>query len=144
PRQLAEFITALLGVFPGKRWVLSCAPTDRERKKMDELLSLLPQKPWRVFVGELNLTQLAAVIRHAAVHCCGDTGTLHLALMTGTPAVSWFWPNPGRQIWLPVGDRYHTIVGTNEAGSKHLGKVQTGELVRAVQSVLVAAVTPQT
>ena len=139
PAQLAEFITALDGMFPDKRWVLSCAPTERERKKMDELLPLLPRKPWRVFAGDLNLTQLAAVIRHAAAHLCGDTGTLHLALMTGAPAVSWFWPNPGRLAWLPVGDRYRTIVGTNEPGAKYLCRVQTGELVRAVQTVLAAA-----
>ncbi|MGH7994242.1 MAG: glycosyltransferase family 9 protein, partial [Limisphaerales bacterium] len=94
PAQLVEFIVALGKIFPRQKLVLSCAPTERERKKMAELLALLPQAPWRVFAGKLNLIQLAAVIQHSAMHFCGDTGPFHLAVMTNTPAVAWFWPNP--------------------------------------------------
>ncbi len=72
--QLAELIAALGENFPGKKMALSCAPTEREQKKMAALLALLPQKPWRVFAGNLNLTQIAAVIKHSALHFCGDTG----------------------------------------------------------------------
>lgn len=136
PAQLTEFVAALGKNFPEKKLVLSCAPTEREKKKMTELLALLPQKPWRVFAGDLNLMQLAAVIQHSALHLCGDTGTLHLALMTGTRSVSWFWPNPGMQAWLPVGDRYRTIVGTNEPSAKFLCRVDTTELVHATRTLL--------
>ena len=136
PEQLAEFITALGKSFPEKKLVLSCAPTERERNKMAELLALLPQKPWRVFAGNLNLTQITAVIRHSAIHFCGDTGTLHLAVMTQTPVVAWFWPNPGWREWVPAGDKYRVVIGENPAGEKFLGKVKTGELIDAVKSVL--------
>jgi ADP-heptose:LPS heptosyltransferase len=136
PAQLAEFIGALAKHSPEKKLVLSCAPTERERNKMAGLLALLPQKPWRVFAGNLNLTQITAVIRHSALHFCGDTGTLHLAVMTRTPVVSWFWPNPGLREWVPVGEKFRVVVGANAPGEKFLGKIQTGELVHAAQAVL--------
>ena len=60
PEQIAELIGALETRFPKKRWVLSGAPTERERGKMEALLARLQRKPWRVFSGELNLVQLAA------------------------------------------------------------------------------------
>jgi len=134
PEQLVEFIVGLGKNFPEKKLALSCAPTEREQKKMAELLALLPQKPWRVFAGNLNLTQIAAVIQHSALHFCGDTGPLHLAVMTNTPTVAWFWPNPGLHEWVPTGKKYRVIVGTNEPGAKFLGKIQTDELFRAAQA----------
>jgi heptosyltransferase-3 len=139
PEQLTEFIAALGKCFPEKKLALSCAPTEREQKKMAALLALLPKKPWRVFAGNLNLTQIAAVIRHSALQFCGDTGTLHLAVMTQTPVVAWFWPNPGWREWVPAGDKYRVIVGANEPGTAHLGKVSMNDLIAAAQSVLKSA-----
>jgi ADP-heptose:LPS heptosyltransferase len=136
PLQLAEFIGALVEKFPGKKLALSCAPTERELEKMAGLLVLLPQKPWRVFAGNLNLTQLAAVIQNSALHFCGDTGTLHLAVMTQTPVVAWFWPNPGRAEWLPAGEKYRVVAGTNPPGEKFLGGIETGKLVVEAKSIL--------
>ena len=138
PAQLAELVRALPARWPGKKLVLSGAPTERERSKMDALLRQLPHPPWRVFAGELNLLQLAAVIQHSAAHLCGDTGTLHMALMTRTPAVSWFRPNPGSQAWIPVGDCYRTLLGAEDNPHGSLQGISTPELVRAVQSVLAA------
>lgn len=132
PQQLAEVIEALASRFPEKRWVLSSAPTDRERQKMESLLARLPRKPWRVFAGDLNLVQLAAVIQRSAVHLCGDTGTLHLALMTEAPSVAWFRPGPGSRAWIPVGERHRTVLGTEEPEEGALRGVETSEIVRAV------------
>ena len=128
-------------ISPEKKLALSCAPTEREQKKMAALLALLPQKPWRVFAGNLNLTQIAAVIQHSALHFCGDTGPLHLAAMTNTPAVVWFWPNPGLREWVPTGEKYRVIVGANEPGAQYLGKIDTDDLIAAAQSVLKSAGT---
>ena len=136
PEQLAELIAAFAEKFPEKKLVLSCAPTERERKKMELFLPLLPAKPWRVFAGNLNLMQLAAVIQHSAVHFCGDTGTLHLALMTGARSVSWFWPNPGMQVWVPTGERHRVVVGRNESGNPFLRGIENGDLIHAVHDVL--------
>ena len=136
PAQMAEFIAALAKTFPEKKIVLSCAPTPREQNKMKGLLALLPRKPWRVFAGNLNLVQIAAVIKNSALHFCGDTGTLHLAAMTNTLTVAWFWPNPGLQQWVPVGRKCRVIVGFNEADTPFLRQIDNGELVCAAQSVL--------
>ena len=136
PAQLAELISGLNQDFPQKKLALSCAPTDREREKMDGLLALLPQKPWRVFAGNLNLLQIAAVIKHSALHFCGDTGTLHLAVATQTPVVTWFWPNPSMKIWLPANGTCRAIVGVNEAGHAYLRGVSTAKLLSVTQALL--------
>ena len=135
PAQLVAMIGTLVQKFPEKRLALSCAPTERERTKMISLLAQLPQKPWRVFAGNLNLTQLAAVIQHSAMHLCGDTGTLHLALMTGARSVCWFWPNPGMQIWVPTGPRHRTLVGKLEPDREFLCGIQTEALAEAIHAV---------
>jgi ADP-heptose:LPS heptosyltransferase len=136
PEQLVELIQALETGWPKKKLAISCAPNERERGKLDSLLRGLPRKPWRVFAGELNLKQLAAVIQHSAVHLCGDTGTLHMALMTGTPTVSWFRPNPGAEEWIPVGDRYRTVMGTGTDRHAALQGIATADLVNAVLIVM--------
>jgi len=136
PERLAAFMAALAEQFPDKKLALSCAPTEREQAKLTALLALLPQRPWRVFAGNLNLVQLAAVIQHSAVHFCGDTGPLHLAVMTGTPTVAWFWPNPGLRQWVPAGNQYQIIVGTREPAAQYLQKIDLPDLIRATQSIL--------
>jgi len=142
PEQLAEMIGLLGQQFPEGRWVISGAPNDRERSKMEKLLAVLPCKPWKVFAGQLTLAQLAAVIQHAALHLCGDTGTLHLALMVGAPAVSWFRPNSGMETWIPKGEGYRTIVGTMSTEAKYLPGISTGEIVKIVKELLSDAGSP--
>ena len=136
PSLLAELMTALAEKHPEKKIVLSCAPTQRELEKMEKLLPLLPQKPWRVLAGDLNLVQLAAVIQHSAVHFCGDTGPFHLAVMTNTPTVAWFWPNPGIKQWLPMGGPFRILVGRQPPGAPFLVNVAVDQLVGAAESLL--------
>ncbi len=143
PEQFTELIQALAARWPEKKLVLSCAPNDRERGKMASLLRGLPRQPWRVFAGDLNLMQLAAVIQHSAVHLCGDTGTLHMGLMTETPTVSWFRPNPGSAAWIPVGDRHRTLMGTGDNPDAALQGILTADLVDAVQTVLEKPARPR-
>ena len=139
PKQLGELVGALSKKFSDKKIVLSCSPIASELRKMEELLPHLPFKPWRLFDGNLNLIQLASVIAHSAAHFCGDTGTLHLALMTNTPTVAWFWPNPNMKEWFPVGERYQVVVGTNTSRLGFIGNIKTESLVNAVSSVINAA-----
>jgi ADP-heptose:LPS heptosyltransferase len=134
PAQLAEFITALGKHFPEKRIVLSCAPTQREQAKMEQLLPMLPQKPWRIFAGNLSLNQIAAVIQHSALHFCGDTGTLHLAVMTQTPVVAWFWPNPAIKEWVPGSQKCRAITGSNPPNEVFLSDITTDALIEAAKN----------
>ncbi len=136
PEQFAELISVLQSRFPEKRWVLSGAPTEREHRKMEALVAGLGRKPWRVFAGELNLVQLAAVIQHSAVHLCGDTGTLHLALMTGAPTVSWFRSGAGTSTWIPTGNKHRTVLGDEGVEGSYLRGVDTSKLVHAVGEAL--------
>ena len=136
PEQVVELIGVLESRFPEMRWVLSGAPTERERKKMESLVAGLGHKPWRVFAGELNLAQLAAVIQHCAAHLSGNTGTVHLAVMTGARSVSWFRPDSGMRAWVPAGDRHRVIIGPTDTKEGFLRGVETSELARAVQDVL--------
>ena len=138
PQQLVELIAALQSSFPDKKLALSCAPTPRELAKMEKLLALLPQKPWRVFAGNLNLIQLAAVIQHSALHFCGDTGTLHLAVMTQSPVVTWFWPNPDRKSWVSDSQSCRVLVGSNPPGETFLSRISTNALVEAAKIALSA------
>ena len=135
PARLAELITALGKHFPAKKIVLSCAPTPREQAKMEQLLPMLPQKPWRIFAGNLNLNQIAAVIQHSALHFCGDTGTLHLAVMTQTPVVAWFWPNPGIKEWAWSGEKCRPIIGSNPPGQTFLCGITTDALIQAAREI---------
>ena len=121
--------------WPEKKLVLSGSPTERERGKMASLLKQLLRPPWRVFAGELNLLQLAAVIQHSAAHLCGDTWT-DLALMTGTPAVSWFRPNPGSEVWIPAGEKFRTIFGTGNNPHAALQGIETAKLLKSLEEVL--------
>jgi heptosyltransferase-3 len=139
PQQLVEFITALRKAFPDKKLALSCAPTPREQDKMEKLMALLPQKPWRVYAGSLDLIQVAAVIQHSTLHFCGDTGTLHLAVMTQSPVVAWFWPNPAMKVWVPASESCRVLVGSNPAGATFLSGISTDALIEAVKTVLSAA-----
>jgi ADP-heptose:LPS heptosyltransferase len=136
PAQLAELISALAARFPDKKLAISCAPTPREREKLKRLLALLPHRPWRVLAGNLNLVQLAAVIQRSTIHFCGDTGPFHLAVMTNTPTVAWFWPNPGIRQWLPAGEEFRVVVGKNEPGTQFLSAIATPDLVAAAAQLI--------
>jgi ADP-heptose:LPS heptosyltransferase len=57
---------------------------------MSDLLAAPDFQPWRVFAGDLDLLELAAVMQASCLHFSGDSGRLHIAWMTGVPTVSWF------------------------------------------------------
>jgi ADP-heptose:LPS heptosyltransferase len=103
------------------------------------LLALLPQRPWRVLAGNLNLVQLAAVIQHSRLHFCGDTGPFHLAVMTRTPTVAWWWPNPGIRQWLPEGKEFRVLVGRNEPGTRFLSGITTTDLIAGAGELILGS-----
>jgi len=144
PAQLAELIRQLGEKFPHLKIAVSCAPTPRERGKLAELLALLPQRPWRVLAGNLNLVQLAAVIQHSRLHFCGDTGPFHLAVMTRSPTVAWFWPNPGMKQWLPEGKQFRVFVGKHEPGGRFLSGIATADLIVAAAESVAMSLPPGT
>jgi ADP-heptose:LPS heptosyltransferase len=141
PAQMAELLAGLRRAFPDYRLVLSCAPGERETRKLAALLERLDAPPWKVFAGTLDIPALAAVVQRAALNLCGDTGSLHLALMTGAPAVAWFrkHAHDAEHEWLPPGPQYRVLVsdqGTDEA----LGGIANDALLGAARELLAAGV----
>jgi ADP-heptose:LPS heptosyltransferase len=117
---LADFLNAIQATRPELSLVLSTAPNERERTKLAALLSRLSKQPWRVFPGDLNLVELADVIGRSRLHLGGDSGALHVALMTGVPTLSWWRDYPGRVEWQPRGPRHMALLAAKD-GSGHLG-----------------------
>jgi ADP-heptose:LPS heptosyltransferase len=133
--QVAELIGRIRAAHPELRVVLSCAATERERAKMSALLPLLAEPPWQVHAGSLGVDALAAVIEKCAVNLSGDTGSLHLAMMTQAPAVAWFRTHKGEREWIPEGPRYRVLI--SEGGPRDcLHGMETDALVRACGEVL--------
>ncbi len=122
--ELAKLVEVLI---ERERVVISCAPNDRERGKVTELLRRLPTQPWRAYAGELTLLELAAVIGRAKAHFGGDSGALHLALMMNTPTVSWFRDYQGKAEWLPVGEGHRTVLG--QPSENGLQGITAGQLL---------------
>lgn len=134
--KLAELIGTLQQQYPERKIVLSAAPNEREQAKLAALLKALPVPPWRIFDGSLSLVELAGVIRLSAVHLGGDSGALHVALMTGRPTVSWWRDYPGRVEWQPRGRQHRTVLA--EAGQA-LEDIDVRAVMEACADVLEAA-----
>jgi ADP-heptose:LPS heptosyltransferase len=135
--QQAELLRGLQAAHPHLKLAVSCAPNARERGKLQGLLGLLGFEPWRVYAGTLDVPRLAAVIEKAALHLCGDTGSLHIALMTQTPTVAWFRAHRGQHEWIPLFPQYRVVVADGGADDALHG-IDTGALLAAAQALLPA------
>jgi len=109
--QLSEFLRDLHRRWPDKKMILTCAANERERRKMSALLASLDFQPWRVFAGDLDLLELAAIVQASCLHLGGDSGGLHVAWMTGVPTVTWFRRYSGLLDWQPLGSNHRSLVG---------------------------------
>jgi ADP-heptose:LPS heptosyltransferase len=112
--QLVDLLHRLALRFESKRIILSCSGSEREKAKMAALLLQLNFTPWRVFSGDLDLLELAALVQRAAIHLGGDSGGLHVAWMTGVPTVTWFREYEGRPDWQPLGDQHRSFLGVRQ------------------------------
>lgn len=137
--QIAALIAGLRAAHPALRITLSCADSARETQRLAALLALLPEPPWRVWSGTLAVPALASVIAGAAVNFSGDTGSLHVALMTGTPAVAWFRAHRGEREWIPRAPRYRVLIAEGPADAPSLAGIDTAALIEAAGAVLAAA-----
>jgi ADP-heptose:LPS heptosyltransferase len=132
--KLIQLLNRLQQLRPGLPIVVSCAPNDREKSKLDQLLAGLDRAPWRVFDGNLSLLELAALIQCSSVHLGGDSGALHVAWMTGVRTVSWFRRYDGMADWMPSGSAHRVIVG--EASPEGLRGVQAEAVIDAALDLL--------
>jgi ADP-heptose:LPS heptosyltransferase len=133
--QQVELLRGLREHHPRLRLALSCAPNDREKAKLEALVAGLGFAPWRVYPGTLDVPRLAAVIEKAVLHLCGDTGSLHVALMTQTPTVAWFRAHKGQHEWIPLFPQYRVIIGDGGAEDALHG-IETSALLDAAHLLI--------
>ena len=138
PEQMAQLLCRLRETFPGHRLVLSCSADPRERTALAGLLDALPFAPWKVFCGTLDAAQLLSLIRGAALHFSGDTGSMHLAWLAGTPSISWFYRHAQLGQWAPRGAR-HALVFSEHPPPDYLREVATEAIVQQAQQLLEAS-----
>ena len=137
PGQIAEVLDQLHRRFPGEKIILTCSGHVREKTKMSALLAALNFQPWRVFAGELDLLELAALLQSSRLHLGGDSGGLHVAWMTGVPTVTWFRRYDGLPDWQPVGDHYRSVIG--ERTSEGLTDIRTPQIMAMAEDLLKAS-----
>jgi len=135
PEQLATLLSALHERVPEARFVLSCAGGPRERAALDALLAALPFAPWRVRRGDLSAADLFELIGGADLHLSGDTGSMHLAWLAGTPSVTWMSSLGNLRAWAPAGPRHAVVCGASPP-QRFLDGVCTDELVAASVALL--------
>jgi ADP-heptose:LPS heptosyltransferase len=108
---MLELLQQIHRCFPDKKLILTCAGNEREKTKMSSLLATLDFQPWRVFAGDLDLLELAALMEMSDLHLGGDSGGLHVAWMTGISTITWFRRYNGLADWQPVGDHHRSVIG---------------------------------
>lgn len=92
--------------------------------------------PSAVLAGRTDIGALAALVAHAELVICGDTGVAHLATAYGTRSVLLFGPMPPSRWGPPPGDPRHTVLWRGPRGLPGIG---VDEVYAAVHAQLTAA-----
>lgn len=108
---LAAVLNSLMRDHPEERIVLTCAPNPREKGKLEALLPLLRQAPWKCFAGNLTPLEACVLIGRARMHLGGDSGGVHMAVMQQVPTVIWFREHRPLSGWAPRGPRDTLVFG---------------------------------
>jgi ADP-heptose:LPS heptosyltransferase len=87
--------------------------------------------------GRLDLAGLVALVAHARLLVCGDTGVAHLATALRTPSVVLFGPVPPDE-WGPPPRPWHRALWSGRRGDPHGGEVDPGLLALGTADVLAA------
>ncbi len=131
---LAETLLALRRAQPDLAVVVSCAPSDRERALLAQLLPQFPFPPDRLFAGSLDLLTLGALLQRASLHLGADSGALHLAMLAGCPMVGWFRRYAAMDEWIPDFGTTRILVG--EATPSGLAGIKATAIAAAASELL--------
>jgi heptosyltransferase-3 len=113
----AEAYAALVAALCAEGWriVVTGGPDERERRLVDEILSLVPD-PHRAAIvnltGMSTLRELAALTQQARAFIGVDSAPMHIAAAMRTPVVALFGPS-GEAEWGPW-QVEHRVVASNE------------------------------
>jgi ADP-heptose:LPS heptosyltransferase len=101
-------------------------------ERVRELAGLPPS----AVAGPTELLDLAALVAHARLVVCGDTGTAHLASAYATPSVLLFGPTPPRR-WGPPESGPHAVLWHGSGvGDPHGRQIDPALLRITVEEVL--------
>ncbi len=93
-------------------------------------------RPFANLAGKTSLKQLAGVLKHGAVHVCGDTGSGHLAAALGRPVVSLIGPTDPERA-CPYGQRENVISRRQVCGLQCDGRRCQFEMPRCMEAIQV-------
>ena len=88
------------------------------------------------------IATLAAVIETAALHLSGDTGSLHLAMMTRTPALSWFRHHKGEKEWIPEARQYRVLIAPDSGPRDAVHGIDDDALFVAASEIVAQRAAP--
>ncbi|MEB3371392.1 glycosyltransferase family 9 protein [Saccharopolyspora mangrovi] len=109
-----------------------------ERARASRVAELADLAPEAVLAGRTGLRELAALVAHARLLICGDTGIAHLASAFRTPSVVLFGPVAPRY-WGPPADDRHIALWHGRSGDTFASEPDPGLLALTTEQVLDAA-----
>ncbi|MEV4729693.1 glycosyltransferase family 9 protein [Saccharopolyspora sp. NPDC049426] len=116
--------------------VLTGSESEHERAARVAELAGLPGNS--VLAGRTGLRELAALVAHARLLICGDTGIAHLASAFRTPSVVLFGPVSPRY-WGPPVDTRHIALWHGRSGDTFASDPDPGLLAITIGQVIDAA-----
>ncbi|RRO14199.1 glycosyltransferase family 9 protein [Saccharopolyspora rhizosphaerae] len=109
-----------------------------ERARASRVAELAGLDPESVLAGRTGLCELAALVAHARLLVCGDTGIAHLASAFHTPSVVLFGPVAPR-LWGPPVSARHAALWHGRHGDTFASEPDPGLLALTTEQVLGAA-----
>jgi ADP-heptose:LPS heptosyltransferase len=118
----------------GRRVLVTGAAAERDLAELVGRAAGVPAAD--VLAGRTDVAALTAVVAHAGLVLCGDTGVAHLATAFGVPSVVLFGPTPPSE-WGPPPDRpRHVVLHRGGRGDPHGATPDRGLLEISVHDVL--------
>lgn len=103
---LGKCLVATDGLYAGASLAIVGAPS--QRASLDSLFEALPSHQTLDWVGKIDLTVLAALLKRVSLFVGNDSGLMHMAAAMGAPTLGLFGPSDDR-VYGPWGLRAHAI-----------------------------------
>jgi ADP-heptose:LPS heptosyltransferase len=105
----AQMLLAVWREHPRLAVLATSAANPREQERLRQFTALLHDPRLQVLPGNLNIPQLAALLRRSRLHLGPDSGVLHLAVALGVPTVSFFREQGAFRSFMPSGPLHRVI-----------------------------------
>jgi heptosyltransferase-3 len=106
--------------------VLTAAPVEKERKKIDAILAHCSSVPVNL-AGKLSLKETAALNKAAGFFVGVDTAVMHISAANDTPVLAFFGPSTAFR-WGPWDNALHHTGYDRLRGDQRMGKHQVVQM----------------